>query len=155
MAAKSLKSPNSFIIHPRQVILVSHHMFLGPRNPFGMFKLQWHDYIIVKSKIQFALRDYLLTFINIIYLLTRFINDLLFCIFPGLTMSASIVNQETCPICREDLGDASDVVGVRPKGADGINSGSVQRGDDGRFSWWKSSLKMSKTVHQSKRHWKP
>ena len=45
-------------------------------------------------------------------------------------MSATIVNQDTCPICREDLGDASDVVEVRQKGADGINSASVQRGDD-------------------------
>ncbi|KAG7164298.1 hypothetical protein Hamer_G003454 [Homarus americanus] len=46
-----------------------------------------------------------------------------------LTMSASTVNQETCPICREDL-DVSDVVELRQKGADGINSASVQRGDD-------------------------
>ncbi|KAG7156758.1 hypothetical protein Hamer_G006773 [Homarus americanus] len=47
----------------------------------------------------------------------------------GLTMSASTVNQETCPICREDL-DVPDVVELRQKGADGINSASVQRGDD-------------------------
>ncbi|KAG7156410.1 hypothetical protein Hamer_G006161 [Homarus americanus] len=46
-----------------------------------------------------------------------------------LTMSASTVNQETCPICREDL-DVSDVVDLRQKGAHGINSASVQRGDD-------------------------
>lgn len=40
------------------------------------------------------------------------------------------VNQDTCPICRGALGDAADVVEVRQKGADGINSASVQRGDD-------------------------
>ncbi|KAG7178151.1 hypothetical protein Hamer_G003931 [Homarus americanus] len=49
--------------------------------------------------------------------------------YGGLTMSASTVNQETCPICREDL-DVSDVVELRQKGADGINSASVQRGND-------------------------
>jgi len=70
-----------------------------------------------------------------------------------MSASSSIVNQETCPICREDLGDASDVVEVRQKGADGINSASVQRGDDVDVSaGGKSTLKMSKAVHQSKRH---
>ncbi|KAG7161135.1 hypothetical protein Hamer_G004782 [Homarus americanus] len=44
-------------------------------------------------------------------------------------MSTSTVNQETCPICREVL-DVSDVVELRQKGADGINSASVQRRDD-------------------------
>ena len=37
---------------------------------------------------------------------------------------------ETCKICHEELKDASVVVEVRQKGADGIKSASVQRGDD-------------------------
>lgn len=45
-------------------------------------------------------------------------------------MSASSVTQETCLICREGLGDLSDVVEVRQKRVDGINSVSVQRGDE-------------------------
>ena len=44
----------------------------------------------------------------------------------SLTMSAG----ETCKICHEELKDASVVVEVRQKGADGIKSASVQRGDD-------------------------
>ena len=44
----------------------------------------------------------------------------------SLTMSAG----ETCKIFHEELKDASAVVEVRQKGADGINSASVQRGDD-------------------------
>ena len=49
----------------------------------------------------------------------------------SLTMSAG----ETCKIFHEELKDASAVVEVRQKGADGINSASVQRGDDSHFSW--------------------
>ena len=44
-------------------------------------------------------------------------------------MSASNITEEKCPICKENLG-VTDVVQVRQKGADGINSASVQRGDD-------------------------
>ena len=36
----------------------------------------------------------------------------------------------SCPICKEALRDSPDVVEIRQKGADGINSASVQRGDD-------------------------
>ena len=45
-------------------------------------------------------------------------------------MSAALINQETCKICHAELGDDADVVEVHQKGADGINSASVQRGDD-------------------------
>jgi len=51
MAKKSLKYPNSFIIYPRQVIIVSNPMFLGPRKPLDLSKLQRYNYIIVKSNI--------------------------------------------------------------------------------------------------------
>ncbi len=36
----------------------------------------------------------------------------------------------SCPICQEALVDSLDVVVIRQKGADGINSASVQRGDN-------------------------
>ena len=43
-------------------------------------------------------------------------------------MSGSI-DPEICPFCKEKLKDGADVCQIRQKGADGINSASVQRGD--------------------------
>ena len=52
------------------------------------------------------------------------VNDLHILFFSSLTMRTS---EKICPICCEDL-DISDVAELRQKGADGINSASMQRG---------------------------
>jgi 5'-3' exonuclease len=44
-------------------------------------------------------------------------------------MCASNLNLDACPICRGSLDDGCDVIQVRQKGADRINTASTQRGD--------------------------
>ena len=44
-------------------------------------------------------------------------------------MNVGIFNPEGCPLCFEKMEDGGDVCEICQKGADGINTASVQRGD--------------------------
>ena len=48
MGRKPLTYPNSFIIWPSHVILVSNPMFSGSMNPLDLSELHWHNYILME-----------------------------------------------------------------------------------------------------------
>lgn len=68
--------------------------------------------------------------IDLFCMMTFFVISLVFfcCRFETRVLIQLLVSSENCPVCKDSLTDGA-VIQVHEKGADGINAGSVLRGD--------------------------